>query len=176
MGSMTFSIKLSMGKISGKELKAWWFNPRNGEATEIGLVQNNGEKEFSHDERFGQIIYEVYFEDSLNEYNLVIYCSKTQISQTFIRRGPPSDEKVHVQKFKTKNPHCFEKDGYLWIESKRKFTDFQDFLKDHVKSKIPENLELLNLSNANNTISNSCKKAIHVLLNMVLPFYINKDA
>ncbi|MHA2089003.1 MAG: hypothetical protein ACW972_12050, partial [Promethearchaeota archaeon] len=33
-------------------------------------IKSTGEKEFSHAEKFGIIIYEVYFEDNLNEYNI----------------------------------------------------------------------------------------------------------
>jgi hypothetical protein len=33
-----FSLK--MGKISGDKVHAWWYNPRNGEATEIGAIKN----------------------------------------------------------------------------------------------------------------------------------------
>jgi hypothetical protein len=39
-----FSLK--MGIISGPTVKAWWYNPRNGEATEIGILKNTGMKEF----------------------------------------------------------------------------------------------------------------------------------
>ena len=35
-----------MGKISGKTVKAWWYNPRNGESTEIGEFDNSGGREF----------------------------------------------------------------------------------------------------------------------------------
>ena len=47
-----FSLKL--GIISGPSVRAWWYNPRNGSAAEIGLINNTGIKEFippqeSHD-------------------------------------------------------------------------------------------------------------------------------
>jgi len=35
-------IKVNMGKIKGKSVKASWFNPRNGEITKIGKVKNDG--------------------------------------------------------------------------------------------------------------------------------------
>jgi hypothetical protein len=37
---------LKMGIISGPTVKAWWYNPRNGEAAEIGIYKNTGVKEF----------------------------------------------------------------------------------------------------------------------------------
>jgi Protein of unknown function (DUF4038)/Putative collagen-binding domain of a collagenase len=40
-------FKVRMDKITGKKVKAWWFNPRNGEATVIGEFSNAGEREFN---------------------------------------------------------------------------------------------------------------------------------
>jgi len=39
-------FKVRMDKISGSKVKAWWFNPRNGEAKLIGEFPNIGEREF----------------------------------------------------------------------------------------------------------------------------------
>ncbi len=39
-------FKVRMDKINGPTVKAWWFNPRNGEATGIGEFENKGEREF----------------------------------------------------------------------------------------------------------------------------------
>ena len=39
-----FSVR--MDAIKGARVKAWWFNPRDGEATEIGEFENRGQKEF----------------------------------------------------------------------------------------------------------------------------------
>jgi len=38
---------VNLGKISGEQVKAWWYNPRNGAATEIGTLPNNGTREFT---------------------------------------------------------------------------------------------------------------------------------
>jgi hypothetical protein len=40
------SFKVHMSKIAGPEVKAWWFNPRNGEARALGTYPNTGEREF----------------------------------------------------------------------------------------------------------------------------------
>lgn len=40
------NIAVNMGIIAGEQVKASWFNPRNGEYTEIGLFENTGVKEF----------------------------------------------------------------------------------------------------------------------------------
>jgi hypothetical protein len=40
-----FSVR--MDKISGSRVKAWWFNPRDGSAQEIGVFDNQGIREFA---------------------------------------------------------------------------------------------------------------------------------
>lgn len=39
-------IKVNMGKIKGDQVAASWFNPRNGETTKIGKVDNQGVQSF----------------------------------------------------------------------------------------------------------------------------------
>jgi hypothetical protein len=40
----TFTVQL--GKITGREVVAWWFDPRNGTAVRIGQFPNTGSREF----------------------------------------------------------------------------------------------------------------------------------
>jgi hypothetical protein len=40
-------LKVRLDKISGSKLKAWWFNPRNGEVTAAGEFANTGERAFA---------------------------------------------------------------------------------------------------------------------------------
>jgi hypothetical protein len=40
------AFKVRMDKITGASVKAWWYNPRNGEASVIGEFPNIGEREF----------------------------------------------------------------------------------------------------------------------------------
>ncbi|UCD00625.1 MAG: hypothetical protein JSV23_06970 [Promethearchaeota archaeon] len=135
-------------------------------------IKANGEKEFSHVERFGKIIFEVYFEDDKEQYNLAIYCEKPHISNTYIRKGPPITETKHAINFKKKNPKYFEKEGHLWVETLREFNKFFDFLNKFFKNKIPDNLTTNNISDAFKTKSSSGKKAINILKNIILPLYI----
>jgi len=37
---------IRLGKITGSKIKAWWYNPRNGESSLIGIFNNSGEKTF----------------------------------------------------------------------------------------------------------------------------------
>jgi hypothetical protein len=40
-------VTLNMGKISGKEVIAFWYNPKNGESKDIGRFPNNGQQVFT---------------------------------------------------------------------------------------------------------------------------------
>ncbi|MDR3329286.1 MAG: glycoside hydrolase family 140 protein, partial [Prevotellaceae bacterium] len=40
-------LKVNMGKIKGSRVKATWYNPRSGEATEAGTVGNEGTASFA---------------------------------------------------------------------------------------------------------------------------------
>jgi hypothetical protein len=40
-------VSIQLETISGNEVKGWWFNPRTGEASEIGTFLNSGIKEFT---------------------------------------------------------------------------------------------------------------------------------
>jgi hypothetical protein len=41
----TFSVR--MHKITGAKVRAWWFDPRTGTATDAGTFSNSGEREFT---------------------------------------------------------------------------------------------------------------------------------
>lgn len=41
-----YPVTIQMGKITGDSVIAWWYNPRNGEASKIGEYKNVGEVEF----------------------------------------------------------------------------------------------------------------------------------
>ncbi|MFN0106673.1 MAG: glycoside hydrolase family 140 protein [Bryobacteraceae bacterium] len=41
------AFRVRMDKIAGAKVTAWWFNPRNGQASKIGEFSNHAEREFS---------------------------------------------------------------------------------------------------------------------------------
>ena len=137
-------------------------------------IKANGEREFNHTERFTKIIFEVYFEDDINEYNMCIYCENPEISRSYNRRGPPINESIHIKKFTKKNPSYFEKGGFFWVEVQREFTNFLNFLRKFIETKLPDNFKVINISNALNTKTSSGKKALTILKDMVLPFHTIK--
>jgi len=135
-------------------------------------IKATGEKEFTHSIKFGKIILEVYFESSINEYNIALYCEKPDILKTYIRKGPSVKDSFHSANFKKKNPKYFEKNGYLWVETRRDFNNFLLFLQHTINNKIPDNFKVINVANSLNTITSSGKKTITILTSMVLPFYL----
>ncbi len=40
-------FRVRMNAVTGSRVAAWWFNPRNGEATAIGTFDNQGERDFT---------------------------------------------------------------------------------------------------------------------------------
>jgi hypothetical protein len=41
------SFRVRMDAITGAKVRAWWYNPRNGQSTEIGTFENKGERDFT---------------------------------------------------------------------------------------------------------------------------------
>jgi hypothetical protein len=41
------AFTVRMDKISGPQVQAWWFSPRDGQATAIGTFENKGERTFT---------------------------------------------------------------------------------------------------------------------------------
>ena len=62
------SFKIHMDKITGSKVKAWWFNPRNGEATAIGEFENKGEQSFSTPDMGEMIDWVLVLDDASKNY------------------------------------------------------------------------------------------------------------
>jgi hypothetical protein len=41
------TVKVNLDVLSGKSIRAWWFNPRNGQAQPLGEFVRRGEREFT---------------------------------------------------------------------------------------------------------------------------------
>jgi hypothetical protein len=41
------TIHVDMSKVSGNQVKAWWFDPRNGRAAAAGMFPSSGTHEFT---------------------------------------------------------------------------------------------------------------------------------
>jgi hypothetical protein len=61
-------FKVRMDKISAAKVKAWWFNPRNAEATAIGEFDNKGERQFVSPDKGEQIDWVLVLDDVAKNY------------------------------------------------------------------------------------------------------------
>ncbi|MBN1215323.1 MAG: hypothetical protein JXA99_07740 [Candidatus Lokiarchaeota archaeon] len=136
-------------------------------------IKIHGEKEFTHEPKFGEIIFEIYLEPNIDEYNIALFCAQPLISETYERKGPALNDNDHNRRFKEKNPNYYEKNGFLWVNSLRKHNFFLNFLKNIIEERIPDYLKIVNISQACDTKKNSGRRALFVLNHMVLPFSEN---
>ncbi len=58
------AFKVRMDVIKGPKVKAWWYNPRNGQATAIGEFANTGEREFLPPEKGEMIDWVLVLDDA----------------------------------------------------------------------------------------------------------------
>lgn len=133
-------------------------------------VINIGEVEKSKDTRFGKITFEVYFEVEKNLYAISFYCEKFEISDKYIRRGPPVKEKLHVEQFKKKNPNYLIKDNYLYVEEKREYSTFLELLNANTPNLSPKEFNIINISNIYQAKTDVGKRCLLVLKEMVIPY------
>ena len=61
-------FKVRMDKIAGATVKAWWFNPRSGQATAIGEFPNTGEREFTPPDLGEMLDWVLVLDDAARKY------------------------------------------------------------------------------------------------------------
>ena len=62
------AFKVKMATIKGPNVKAWWFNPRNGEAKAIGEFSNSGEREFTPPDRGEMLDWVLVLDDAAKNF------------------------------------------------------------------------------------------------------------
>jgi len=62
------AFRVRMAVIGGSQVKAWWFNPRDGRATEIGTFQNQGEREFTPPDKGELLDWVLVLDDASKNY------------------------------------------------------------------------------------------------------------
>ncbi|MFX1264367.1 MAG: hypothetical protein ACFFH0_03250, partial [Promethearchaeota archaeon] len=83
-------------------------------------------REPTGEERFGEIISEVYFED--DRFAIGFLVEKPEISSTYERRGPPLDLQEAVDNFREVHSDAFERGDHLWAVERRKWTKAQSLI------------------------------------------------
>jgi hypothetical protein len=58
------AFKVRMDKVTGVKVKAWWFNPRNGQVTAAGEFPNTGEREFQPPDKGEQLDWVLVLDDA----------------------------------------------------------------------------------------------------------------
>jgi len=121
--------------------------------------------------RFEHVAGEILFDADEGDYCFGLYTSTPEISPYFLRKGPAEGNEPHFSNFVSKHPHSIIKDGFLWLEVKRRFTGFEEFLNDFFTKNQIENLPITNVGKA--TDSDKSIIANQSMLNFyhhVLPF------
>jgi hypothetical protein len=62
------SFTVRMDAIAGTNVTAWWFNPRNGNATSIGTFDNQGEREFTPPDHGEMTDWVLVMDDAAKDY------------------------------------------------------------------------------------------------------------
>jgi hypothetical protein len=62
------AFKVHMDKIAGAKVKAWWFNPRNGDSAAIGTFDNTGEREFTPPDKGELLDWVLVLDDASKNY------------------------------------------------------------------------------------------------------------
>ena len=81
-------------------------------------------RENTGEPRFGEILTEVYFEESSYAVGFII--ERPEISEKYERKGPPTSLRDASDIFRQAHPDAFERDGHLWIEEPRMWTSAED--------------------------------------------------
>ena len=63
------TFKVRMEVIKGETVKAWWFNPRNGQATAIGEFANRGERAFTPPDPGEMLDWVLVLDDAARHYS-----------------------------------------------------------------------------------------------------------
>jgi hypothetical protein len=61
-------FKVRMDAIKGAQVKAWWFNPRSGEATSYGTFANGGVREFTPPDPGEMLDWVLVLDDAAKKY------------------------------------------------------------------------------------------------------------
>jgi tRNA nucleotidyltransferase (CCA-adding enzyme) len=110
--------------------------------------------------RFGMTLAEVYFES--DRYAVGIIIENPEISEHYIRRGPPTDLIEASKEFRKTHPKAIAEDGFLWVTEKRPWTSAAALIEKTLQKNPINGLELPKMSNVS-------RKVLNVLYKFILP-------
>jgi tRNA nucleotidyltransferase (CCA-adding enzyme) len=124
-------------------------------------VQTSLESERTGEPRFGETLVEVYFED--DRYSIGLLVENPEISERYVRRGPPIDLVEAGEEFRKSHPEIEEREGFLWTTETRQWRNPQKLIDD-VLGKNPVQ-GLIQETKA----SSVSKRVLNVLYRFILP-------
>lgn len=124
-------------------------------------IQLNLQYERTGEPRFGETLFEVYFEG--DNYVIGILTEAPEISEKYVRRGPPTDMVEACDEFRKKHAEVEEREGFLWTTEKRTWRNPHDFT-DQILEENP--IESLKPVSKEGIIS---RKVLNVLYRYILP-------
>ena len=119
------------------------------------------ENERTGEMRFGKNLFEIVFDEL--SYALGFLVEIPEISDSFIRKGPPTHLQEAVSQFKSEHPDAFEKDGFLWAEQQRSWNTPDSLTKSIIKQSPIAGLSL------QDTHSEVSLMALNTLYHYILP-------
>jgi tRNA nucleotidyltransferase (CCA-adding enzyme) len=124
-------------------------------------VQTSLESERTGEPRFGETLVEVYFEDE--RYSIGLLVENPEISEQYVRRGPPLDLFEAGEEFRKSHPEVEERDGFLWTTETRQWRDPQKLIDDVLEKNLVQGL-------VQETKTGSVsKRVLNVLYRYILP-------
>ena len=118
------------------------------------------EKERTGEKRFGQTLFEVYFEEPI--YSIAFLVESPEISEKYERRGPPIHLPNAVQNFKEKNDKTTVRDGYVWTLEEREWVEASKLIESSISKHTPDGLHKLS------EIGDVSRKTLNVLYKYIL--------
>ena len=62
------AFEVRMGKITGGKVRCWWYDPRTGEAQEIGTFPNTGTRKFRSPDKGDGLDWILVLDDAAKKY------------------------------------------------------------------------------------------------------------
>jgi len=123
-------------------------------------IAANLEKERTGEIRFGKVLYEVFFDE--DRYALGFIIEQTHASESYSRRGPPTSI-PESDSFRNTHAHTYERNGYLWVDETRKWTNASQMIDALLAKNTVKGLVM------KDDLSDVGKLVLNILYKSVLP-------
>jgi len=115
-------------------------------------VVSHLQREATGEKRFGDAIFEVYFERE--RFCLGFLIEQMTIAESFASRGPPINLDMAVEEFQKTHSVTYERDGYIWAIRNRPQTSAEVVVNDFIESNTIKGLERVQNSATSQRLAN----------------------